>query len=387
MFDRRSADDPCSAPGGLEAELRAALHERSAGVTTATLLRPEPPAQQVFSSRRTVPRLRIAGAVAAVSVVILAVVIGRAVVAPQQTQTGAPADSTFGPWIDSDSARLTDRIWAATAIENRDTGKSISVGFPLWNGSSGSLRTTVEFRPNGTIVFASTRSHITGSYSIGGGAGARTVTVDGAVPSEGSTNAQEKEAVSLNPNSLLLGGMPGTLELEADLVGDELTLSRGNTAIRFRAAGVTAAAAAVVGSVGYPILRAVSGSWRPSEVRVGGHASSVPVASGATLALTSAGTFEIHSGWSTTLGRWWATPTGIVTADPMETGMTNVSTGTTQQWDFNGMPSAQSETPVPVQKVLADLAAGDVTVGFSDGGALIVTDKGVPGSSVTFVRG
>lgn len=42
MSDRSSADDAGHAPSALETELRAALHERGAAVTTATLLRPDP---------------------------------------------------------------------------------------------------------------------------------------------------------------------------------------------------------------------------------------------------------------------------------------------------------------------------------------------------------
>lgn len=371
MFDQSSADDGALRPTGLELELRAALRERSSGVTTASLLRPDPPGQQAFSPRPPVARWRIVGAVAAVSTVILAVVIGRAVMAPQQIRTADPQVEmptlSAEPWFTA--SRLTDRLWGATSIVMGQAVGTATVD------PTGSRAMTVEFATDGTVVFHDGNNEVRGQFTTD----ATSVVVTGAggwVPTSVSrTDTYFEETAALGA---LLEGMPGPVTISATLIGTELTLKNGQTTITYEMSGVTPAVAAADPNQ-YLLGAAVGHSWR--AVTVGPQESRQPVPSGPDVCvlLGSDGSMSVDEAGALLHARWWATTTGLVTAGVGGTGNSAFDGGTGS--------SARQVAINAVHEAVWTLTSGFGTFSLSaDGSTLTVVPSEAPRVPVTFVR-
>lgn len=368
MSDRPSVEGP-GLESALETELRAVLSERSAGITTATLLRPDPPGLETHLPRRPVPRWRMVGAFAAVSVVILAVVLGRGVMAPQeQTAVGAATPSAaYEPWFNA--SRLTNRLWGATSI--------------VWSGvsvmgrvePSGSRVMVVEFASDGTVVFHDGNNEVRGRYSTD----ATSVIVSGAggwVPTSVSrTDTYFQETAALGA---LLDGMPAPVTLKATLIGSELTLVRGEMTIRYELSGVTPAVAAA-DPTQYLLGAAVGHSWRATTV--GPPEDRQPVPSGPVIraAIGADGWIRIDEAGATLEARWWATPSGLVTVLTSGTGNSAFDGGTGT--------SAREAAVNAVHAAVLTLTDGFGTFSLStDGTTLTVLPSQGPQVPVTFVR-
>ncbi|MEJ7649945.1 MAG: hypothetical protein WKF57_13075 [Nakamurella sp.] len=374
MSDRSSADDAGHAPSALETELRAALHERGAAVTTATLLRPDPPGVQEFLPRRPVPRWRIVGAVAAVSVVILAVVLGRGVMAPQQVErTLAGATTTSVAESSFDASRVTGRLWGATSIVTAGNSFSVSTWEP-----TGSRTMTVEFTPDGTVVFHDGNRELRGPFTTDArGLAVAEISVRATSTDENDQFAQETAALDA-----LLFRTPSPGHLTAVLAGDQLTLEHGATAVRYRSAGVTPEAARAAGAAKYPVVAAIGGTWRAAAVRIGGQNRVVSTATSVSFELASNGSFSANLLGAAATGRWWATGHGLVV-----TGFSETS-GSLSPGASGGLYAHELEVLNGLMGVRSALSSGDVSVSFAAQGAqLIVTPTTGFGAPVTFVQG
>ena len=370
MSDRSPADASRQALRSLEAELGVALHERAAGVTTSTLLRPELPGAQQVPTRPPVPRWRIVGAVAAVSAVILAVVVGRAVMAPQQARTAAPGDATASSLVGPAPQGLEDRLWGATGVV-MDDGTGTATIDPV-----GSRTMTAEFSGDGVAVFRDGNNVVRGRF-VAGSEGIVVTGAGGWVPTSVSrTDTHLRETAALGA---LLDGMPEPVSLRMTVTDTALTLEHGHTTVRYRMLGVTPAVA-VAAPERYPLGAAVGATWRAATVRIKGENRGVDDLTPVTVELGADGTFTIGLSGATLRGRWWATPAGLVTTGVSGEGSSSLDVPITtyqQEWDvIHGLLEVGTE-----------LGDGRVQVSFAAQGAqLVVTPISGSRIPVTFVQ-